>query len=117
MQIINPWIFYLISVLANLSMFVIVAFVISVGASIILMIIISESYGEEKEHYKKVLKRISLPILVVSVALIVFIPSEKTMYAMWVSSYVTTDNIDKATEVIQDGVDYIFDKLDSDEDE
>ena len=37
------------------------------------------------------------------------------MYTMLVSSYVTTDNLETATEVIQDGVDYIFDKLDSDE--
>ena len=31
---------------------------------------------------------------------------------MFVASYVTEDNIEKATDVIKDGVDYIFEKLD-----
>lgn len=40
------------------------------------------------------------------------IPSKETIYKMLVSKYVTYENIDKATDTIKDGVDYIFEKLD-----
>lgn len=119
MQIINPWIFYLISILENIMVTGIVLFVISVVTAIVMGVMVfdpAESVSDEKKKlFKKMLKRVVIPIVVVCTLLITFIPSEKTMYTMLVSSYVTTDNLETATEVIQDGVDYIFDKLDSDE--
>ena len=119
MQIINPWIFYLINILENIMVTGIVLFVISVVTAIVMGVMVfdpAESVSDEKKKlFKKMLKRVVIPIVVVCTLLITFIPSEKTMYTMLVSSYVTTDNLETATEVIQDGVDYIFDKLDSDE--
>ena len=119
MQIINPWIFYLIDTLHGLLGTGIVAFVISVVTAIILAVIVfdptNDVSDENKAIYKKLLKRVFIPIAVVCTLLITFIPSKETMYTMLVSSYVTTDNLETATGVIQDGVDYIFDKLDSDE--
>lgn len=119
MQIINPWIFYLINILENIMITGIVVFVISVVTAIVMGVMVfdpAESVSDEKKKlFKKMLKRVVIPIVVVCTLLITFIPSEKTMYTMLVSSYVTTDNLETATEVIQDGVDYIFDKLDSDE--
>lgn len=119
MQIINPWIFYLINILENIMVTGIVLFVISVVTAIVMGVMVfdpAESVSDEKKKlFKKMLKRVVVPIVVVCTLLITFIPSEKTMYTMLVSSYVTTDNLETATEVIQDGVDYIFDKLDSDE--
>lgn len=38
-------------------------------------------------------------------------PSEETMYKMLVAQYVTYENVDKVTESIKEGVDYIFKKL------
>ena len=119
MQIINPWIFYLINILENIMVTGIVLFVISVVTAIVMGVMVfdpAESVSDEKKKlFKKMLKRVVIPIVVVCTLLITFIPSEKTMYTMLVSSYVTTDNLETATGVIQDGVDYIFDKLDSDE--
>ena len=97
----------------------IVAFVVSVVTAIILAVMVfdptNDVSDENKAIYKKLLKRVFIPIAVVCTLLITFIPSKETMYKMLISSYVTTDNLETATEVIQDGVDYIFDKLDSDE--
>lgn len=45
----------------------------------------------------------------------VVIPSEETMYKMLVAQYVTYENVDKATESIKEGVDYIFKKLDKED--
>ena len=119
MQIINPWIFYLINILENIMLTGIVLFCISIVTAIVMGVMVfdpAESVSDEKKKlFKKMLKRVVVPIVVVCTLLITFIPSEKTMYTMLVSSYVTTDNLETATEVIQDGVDYIFDKLDSDE--
>lgn len=119
MQIINPWIFYLINILENIMVTGIVLFVISIVTAIVMGVMVfdpAESVSDEKKKlFKKMLKRVVIPIVVVCTLLITFIPSEKTMYTMLVSSYVTTDNLETATDVIQDGVDYIFDKLDSDE--
>ena len=119
MQIINPWIFYLINILENIMVTGIVLFVILVVTAIVMGVMVfdpAESVSDEKKKlFKKLLKRVVIPIVVVCTLAITFIPSEKTMYTMLVSSYVTTDNLETATEVIQDGVDYIFDKLDSDE--
>ena len=119
MQIINPWIFYLINILENIMVTGIVLFFISVVTAIVMGVMVfdpAESVSDEKKKlFKKMLKRVVIPIVVVCPLAITFIPSEKTMYTMLVSSYVTTDNLETATEVIQDGVDYIFDKLDSDE--
>lgn len=119
MQIINPWIFYLINILENIMVTGIVLFVISIITAIVMGVMVfdpAENVSDEKKKlFKKMLKRVVVPIVVVCPLLITFIPSEKTMYTMLVSSYVTTDNLETATEVIQDGVDYIFDKLDSDE--
>ena len=119
MQIINPWIFYLINILENIMVTGIVLFVISVVTASVMGVMVfdpAESVSDEKKKlFKKMLKRVVIPIVVVCTLAITFIPSEKTMYTMLVSSYVTTDNLETATEVIQDGVDYIFDKLDSDE--
>lgn len=46
----------------------------------------------------------------------VTIPSKDVMYKMLVSKYVTYENIDKATNTIKDGVNYIFEKLDGGKD-
>lgn len=119
MQIINPWTFYLIDTLENIRILGVVAFCISVVTAIALAVFVfdpAEGVSDEKKALcKKLLKRVFIPITVVSILAITFIPNKKTMYTMWVSSYVTTDNLETATEVIQDGVDYIFDKFDSDE--
>ena len=41
-----------------------------------------------------------------------FIPTKETAYTMLVASYVTEENVEKATDAIKSGVDYIFEKLD-----
>lgn len=112
MQIINPWIFYLIYTLGSVRC---LAFAIFMFIGIVCIVGYFLTNEEQRRKVKRAIKRIGVPIVVVCVTIITFVPSEKVMYTMLVSSYVTTDNLEKATEVIQDGVDYIFDKLDSDE--
>ena len=52
-----------------------------------------------------------LIVICISAGVYTVTPSEETMYKMLVAQYVTYENVDKATESIKEGVDYIFKKL------
>ena len=119
MAIINPWIFYLIDVLSSLKGITLTAIVITLFGSIGLgtYIVVCQScycYGEEDRHLitklTKILKKV-LIVLCIITGVYTVTPSEETMYKMLVAQNVTYENVDKATEAIKDGVDYIFKKL------
>lgn len=119
MAIINPWIFYVIDVLSSLKGITLTAIVITLFGSIGLgtYIVVYQSsycYGEEDRHLiaklTKILKKV-LIVLCIITGVYTVTPSEETMYKMLVAQYVTYENVDKATETIKDGVDYIFKKL------
>lgn len=123
-MIINPWIFYVINVLVSLEDFLfIMALVAILAITISYLFAMSEKQeiedakdrGKEKdtEMYNKLISwfKKSVIAFVICSAIVIAIPAKETMYTMLVSSYVTTDNIETATEVIKDSVDYIFEKI------
>lgn len=123
-MIINPWIFYVINVLVSLEDFLfIMALVAILAIAISYLFAMSEKQeiedakdrGKEKdtEMYNKLISwfKKSVIAFVICSAIVIAIPAKETMYTMLVSSYVTTDNIKTATEVIKDSVDYIFEKI------
>lgn len=131
--IINPWVFYWIEVLTKLCNFM--EFLVVIGSVSILFLIIfactcfygmkeNERFGEEDKDYKenktyflaskKIIKSFSY-CLIVSILFTTFIPSKETMYTMLVAQNVTTENIEIATDIIKDSVDYIFDKFNESE--
>lgn len=119
MAIINPWIFYLIDVLSSLKgISSIIAAVVLFGmAALGLVTAVAKSeccYDEDSARFVassiKLFKKL-LIVLCVSTGVYTVTPSEETMYKMLVAQYVTYENVDKATETIKDGVDYIFKKL------
>lgn len=123
-MIINPWIFYVINVLVSLEDFLfIMAFVAILAIATSYLLAMSEKQeiedakdrGKEKdtEMYNKFISwfKKSVIAFVICSAIVIAIPAKETMYTMLVSSYVTTDNIETATEVIKDSVDYIFEKI------
>ena len=132
MAIINPWWFYLIDMFEGLdSSFWLLGFLslIAVGVCLIGYVaqtieksdwaddktnkyyLIAESYCE---IFKKWLK-VSATLCIVFSIFAVAIPSKETMYTMMVANLVTYENVEIATDAIKDGVDYIFEKLDIDE--
>lgn len=119
MSVISPWIFYAINALNKLS---IILWIVGVALPacffgyycVVLLglyIDVDEEIIEFKKKQKSNIKKVIIATIVCVLG-IVAIPSEKTMYKMLVAKYVTYENIDKATESIKDGVDYIFEKLD-----
>ena len=119
MAIINPWIFYLIDVLSTLkhnsAILAGVSILAFCGTCLIAAIAKSEShYDDDSARLAalsvKALKKI-LIVICISAGVYTVTPSEETMYKMLVAQYVTYENVDKATESIKEGVDYIFKKL------
>lgn len=122
MSVINPWLFYVIELLGNLNFVTGVACFIS-GILLVVALFVyameSDSCYPSESLLKgcKKISKISIISLIISSVMCIAIPSEDTMYKMLVAKYVTYENIDKATDTIKDGVDYIFDKLDGDKED
>lgn len=110
-MIINPWIFYWIEVLASVEglLFIVIFVSLLFAGAVFAIWVANEEDGCDNISKKYWL----IPTIVGVLSIIVscFIPSKDTMYSMWISSYVTTDNIETATDVIKDSVDYIFEKF------
>jgi xanthine/uracil permease len=71
-----------------------------------------DDFLEEDKYPSPVtlLRKFKIP-LILSVVLIVFVPTSETVYKMLIASQVTTENIDTAKETIQDVADYIVDAV------
>ena len=113
--IINPWLFYLIDVLQKFNT-IIMAVLIMLGIIIAIIVLFWFSDGEWKdddERHKFLTITWKMIVAGCVIALVhAAIPSKETMYTMLVANYTTYDNVEKASNVIKDSVDYIFDKID-----
>lgn len=112
--IINPWLFYLVDVIGNFksSCFVLLLIIV-IGFGATVLIEIGEAADElELDTVKviKTLKRMAV-VGVLLMTLNMLLPSKKTCYQMMIASQVTDNNIQKAENVIKDSVDYIFEKM------
>ena len=117
MYYINPWVFYLISLVANIK---IACITVTVGGGIIWllglslgpMIIDEATDTKEKEetylkHFWKWMKRFPL-IFFICVGIAVVTPDEETMYKMMIASKISTDDVDHVIERLDDVVDAII---------
>lgn len=117
MYYINPWVFYVMGLITNIQIFC--ACVGIVGGIIWLVgflagpaIIdeITDTKEKEKAYLKtfwKWMKRFPL-IFLISVGIMVVIPSEETMYKMMIASKISTDDVDHVIEKLDDVVDAII---------
>lgn len=73
-------------------------------------------FGEKDGDYKEGLalkataNKLIIPFIVAFI-LTVFVPSEKTVYKMMVANLATYENIDIATDTIEEAFDHVIDKL------
>lgn len=125
MAIINPWIFYLIEVLKGLkevsvvAIFMTIIMLICIGIATLWLKSEDSFYHNENnagtiKALIRVFKKLSIVACIIT-SVYVVTPSEETMYKMMVAQYVTYENVDKATESIKEGVDYIFKRLGKDD--
>lgn len=110
--IINPWAFYLLGLVGSIGVACIAfLFLFGITFGVYAMIWFVEFSGDEEYPTPiQILKKWKVP-LILSIAILVFMPSEDTIYKMMIASQVTTENIDTAKETIQDVADYIVDAV------
>ena len=95
--IINPWMFYLISLSDTLKW--------TTGIlAIIAFIGVAYFYDEKINNYAKRCFIIGC----ISLVICLFLPSKDTCYKMLIASQVTTENIENAKETVKDVADYII---------
>lgn len=102
--IINPWIFYLISTLSGLTAIAAIVLIISV-----IGLIVSSAEEDLPNNFPK--PKFFIITLIISILMLIFIPTEDTAYKMLVSSQVTSENIEIAGNTAKEVVDYIVDSV------
>ena len=110
--IINPWIFYLLGFVGSIWIACVV-FLAMFGITFGVYALVWFVEFPENDEYPMptyILKKWKVP-LILTIAFLVFMPSEDTIYKMMIASQVTTENIDTAKETIQDVADYIIDAV------
>ena len=112
--IVDPAIFYWISVLDSLKSVSIVFMIISIVCTVICIVSFccEKSWWDEDETevFKKWM-RIVVIMLVVSILLVIFIPSEKTMKEMLIAKFATVENANWTLENLKNAVDYIVEAM------
>lgn len=125
MYYINPWVFYIIGLIANIQIACVAvgaagAIIWFVGLLVGPMIIdgVTDT-TEKKESYLKTFwkwtKRFPL-ILLIFVGIAVVTPNEETMYKMMIASKISTDDVDHVIERLDDVVDAIIESKEQDDD-
>ena len=117
MYYINPWVFYIIDLIAHIQIFCIcvvsiVGIIWGLGLFLGPMIIDECTDTEEKEEaylktFWKWMKRFPL-IFLICLGIAVVTPSEETMYKMMIASKISTDDVDHVIERLDDVVDSII---------
>jgi len=122
--ILSPWIVYLGQVFDGLSIVCITA--LAIGAIVTIISVglyinyaVDDYYGPKSNEYKysKLFVKIFIPVTIIGLLGTMLIPSKETYYGMIASSYITTDNVTAVTNYGKDVVDYIFEKMQGNEDE
>ena len=116
--IIDPMWFYWLQVVDGIQgVFFVVAILSAIAlitCGIVAFVLYTDDcYEDESKKIAKCLKPTVL-ILVVSMLLVVFIPSKKTLIEMEVAKYATYSNVESVKEQIKDAADYILDRLEGD---
>lgn len=100
--IINPWVFYLLDIVGKLHTFAWLALVVSIIAAIWYVLT-----GCDNGNAPKCVWNVSVIISIISLILIIVIPSKETRYQMLIASQVTTESVNDAKNTIKDIANYI----------
>lgn len=112
--IVNPSIFYWMSVLDAIDGVSIVFMTLSTAGVIVLTACFSCDHDWWDEDDKKLFqkwKRIVITVFVVSILFVVFIPSKETMVEMLVAKFATVENANWTLENVKSAVDYIVEAM------
>ena len=112
--IINPWVVYWISVASNFSLIFTIVLILCVFGLVVFICMWVEGC-DDNTKLAVIGKHGTIGCMIamlVSTVIVAIIPSEKTMYTMLVTKYITVENINAGTETVKSAVDYVFEKID-----
>lgn len=115
-SIINPWVFYWISIVDNIRILLIaILIVLVIGEAIMSMCTMGDAdlfSFKDKDVADEVKLCIKVAIATFVVAVLVCVtPDSDTCYKMLAAKMFTQDNINSATEYVTDVIDYAVDKV------
>ena len=115
-SIINPWVFYWISIVDNIrTLLIAILIVLVIGEAIMSMCTMSDAdlfSFKDKDVADEVKLCIKVAIATFVVAVLVCVtPDSDTCYKMLAAKMFTQDNINSATEYVTDVIDYAVDKV------
>lgn len=123
--IINPSWFYWLGVVESMRYFMIAAFIISIAAIIVAIIIIpvdmrmirdfpymSDDERKSVQFFTKVLKA-AIWALVISGLILLFVPSKETIIGMMIAKQATYENATWTLDALKSAVDYVIQAIQS----
>ena len=123
--IINPSWFYWLGVVESMRYFMIAAFIISIAAIIVAIIIVpvdmrmirdfpdmSDDERKSVQFFTKVLKA-AIWALVISGLILLFVPSKETIIEMMIAKQATYENATWTLDALKSAVDYVVQAIQS----
>lgn len=123
--IINPSWFYWLGVVESMRHFMIAAFIISIAAIIVAIIIVpvdirmirefpdmSDDERKTVQFFTKALK-IAIAALVISGLILMFVPSKETLIEMMIAKQATYENATWTLDTLKSAVDYVIQAIQS----
>ena len=123
--IINPSWFYWLGVVESMRYFMIAAFIISIAAIIVAIIIVpvdmrmirdfpdmSDDERKSVQFFTKVLKA-AIWALVISGLILMFVPSKETLIEMMIAKQATYENATWTLDALKSAVDYVIQAIQS----
>lgn len=123
--IINPSWFYWLGVVESMRHFMIVAFIISIAAIIVAIIIVpvdmrmirefpdmSDDERKTVQFFTKALK-IAIVALIISGLILMFVPSKETLIEMMIAKQATYENATWTVDTLKSAVDYVIQAIQS----
>lgn len=123
--IINPSWFYWLGVVESMRHFMIAAFIISIAAIILAIIIVpvdmrmihefpdmSDDERKTVQFFTKALK-IAIVVLIISGLILMFVPSKETLIEMMIAKQATYENATWTVDTLKSAVDYVIQAIQS----
>ena len=111
--IVNPGVFYWLSVINAIKCVSIVVFILSAVAAVVLIGLgIDKSLWCEDEYatFNKWKKAVAV-VLPISTVAVIFIPGKEALIEMLVAKYATVDNANWTLDAVKSAVDYIVEAM------
>ena len=110
--IIQPYLFYLADMASRVRFIFNVVGLLAFGLGVLFLI----SWLDEDVKFRHAewilpIMRICLTLTILSIIIMLFVPTTETVYKMIIAQNVTNDNLAKALEIIKQSIDYLVDVI------